>query len=664
MKIRDAVQQRNPSLRAVTLMSVFIMMASAGRAAASTDYFEFAPEQLLGARVLSVSKKAETVADAPAAVYVVTSEDIMRSGVTNIPDALRMVPGVNVAQSDSNSWAISIRGFNSGLANKLLVLIDGRTIYNPVFGGVLWEAHDLMLEDIDRIEVVRGPGGALWGANAVNGVINIITKKAGDTQGNLASGLYGMEERGTLNVRHGGSFGEGDFYRLYAKGFNRDSSRKQNGDDTYDEWRGYRTGFRADWGDDFTLQGDAYHNDTKQLRPHFSLIAPFAPVETQTLTYEGVNLLGRWTDKRDDGSQFAVQSYMDWARRKEPINFTDNRAIFDVESQYNFAPLGRNEIIAGAGFRFMADNEEGDNNTSFSPKGRRDSLYSAFVQDKITLEPDRWYVTLGSKFEHNEYSGYEVQPSARIQFHPDSSQTAWAAVSRAVRTPTPIEEDLTSTLATAASVRAAFVPNPDFKSERLTAYEAGYRNQVTPSLSVDIAAFYNNYDQLATTSFLSPSIVSNGVDPLHFLLPVQFRNDMTGKSHGIELAASWTINPDLKIAGNYSYLRLSVDSPDVTEEGAEDIYPVQQAGMRLSWNIEEDWTLDAGASYVGRLKGSRVDDYVRLDLNLGWRISNAVQFNAIGQNLGEASHREFGSATDINAGEIQRSIFGKLTWKF
>ncbi|RYZ89734.1 MAG: TonB-dependent receptor, partial [Moraxellaceae bacterium] len=277
----------------MALISCAMMFPLSGKAAlAEVDYFELSPAQLLDTKILSVSKRAEAIADAPAAIYVVTGEDIRRSGVTTIPDALRMIPGVNVARSDSNSWAISIRGFNSVLSNKLLVLLDGRTIYNPVFGGVLWEAHDLMLEDIERIEVVRGPGGALWGANAVNGVINILTKHSRDTQGNLVSAVAGNEERGAINARYGGSFGHDGTYRVYAKAFTRDSSIKPSGDKGYDAWDSARIGFRADWSDEFTLQGDAYKTNAEQYRYNYSLIPPNMPVAEQKIVYEGVNLLG------------------------------------------------------------------------------------------------------------------------------------------------------------------------------------------------------------------------------------------------------------------------------------------------------------------------------------------------------------------------------------
>lgn len=630
----------------------------------AVDYLDLTIEQLLDAQVLSVSKKMESVAEAPAAIYVVTNEDILRSGVTTIPDALRMVPGVEVARSDANSWAISIRGFNSTLANKLLVLIDGRTIYNPVFGGVLWESQDLVLEDIERIEVIRGPGGTLWGANAVNGVINIITKVASATKGTQISGLYGNEEQGILSARHGGDLGSAGNYRVYAKAFQRDSSQKPGGEDTYDEWKGFRTGFRADWNDELTLQGDAYRVDTQQLRNHFSLIAPFAAIEEQTITYEGINILGRWTAKQDNGSQLTIQSYIDWTKRDEPINFIDDRITYDLEVQYNLALLEDHEITTGVGLRYLTDNEQGDNNVSFSPQRRHNSLYSAFIQDKITLSPDSWFLTLGSKFEHNDFSGLETQPSARLLWHINDSQNAWASLSKAVRTPTPIEEDLTSTLATANGVRVAFVPNENFKSEDLTAYELGYRNQITSSLSVDLSTFYNDYQHLSTITIQTPVPVNNNIDPPHLLIPVIFSNNMKGTSTGFESATNWNISKDLKVIATYTYLHMSLDALDPTQEGAEKIYPQHQAGIKLFWNINTHWTLDTSTTYVDDLTAFNIDDHVSLNINISAKINEHLRVNLIGQNLTDNSHREFGSSDDINSGEIERSIFGKLTWQF
>lgn len=630
----------------------------------AVDYLDLTIEQLLDAQVVSASKKMESVSEAPAAIYVVTAEDITRTGVTTIADALRMVPGMVVARSDSNSWAISIRGFNSTLANKLLVLIDGRTVYNPVFGGVLWEANDLMLEDIERIEVVRGPGGSLWGANAVNGVINIITKQSEQTQGNVASAIYGNEEQGTVSVRHGGKWRDNGTYRAYIKLFQRDSSEKLLGEDTYDEWDGFRTGFRADWDNQFTLQGDAYRTDAQQLRPHHLLTAPFTVIEQQTIRYEGVNVLGRWINSQDDGSLWSVQSYIDWAKRDEPFNFIDDRMTYDLEVQYNWAPSTYHEIITGAGYRFMSDDKVGDNNVSFAPQKRNSDLYNLFIQDKITLSPDTWFLTLGSKLEHNDFSGFEVQPNIRLQWKISDAQSMWTSVSRAVRTPTPIEEDLTSTLATANGVRVAFVPNDDFKSEELTAYEVGYRRQLTESSSIDLATFYNDYEQLGTFSVQAPMLVNNGIDPPHFLIPVKFTNNMVGTSTGFEAALDWNPHENIKISMQYSYLHMSLEALDPTQEGAEKIYPRHQGGVNIFWNINSHWTLDTSINYVDDLVAFDIEAYTGININLGRKISENLYINLIAQNATDPSHREFGSVSDINVGEIERSIFGKLTWQF
>ncbi len=628
----------------------------------ANDIFDLSLEQLVEIKITSASKKQEPIAHTAAAAYVLSNEEIQRSGVTTIADALRMVPGVQVARADSNSWAISIRGFNSTLANKLLVLIDGRSIYNPVFGGTLWEAHDLLLEDVERIEVIRGPGGTLWGANAVNGVINIITKHTRDTQGILASALYGNEEQGTFNIRQGGRMGNDGSYRIYAKGFQRDASHKPSGADTFDEWNGFRTGFRADWSDQFTLQGDIYRTNADQLRIDYSLTPPYMPVKEQRINYEGAHLLGRWTETRADNSQISLQAYIDWAKRDEPFNFIDDRTTYDLDAQYNFASQGIHEFIIGGGLRFLADDKQGNRNVEFTPPKRRDELYSVFMQDKIALLPDSLFLTLGTKLEHNNFSGYETQPNIRLQWQPNTQQTFWSAISRAVRTPTAIEEDVTSTLGTAANARLAIEPNENFQPEELIAYELGYRHQLTSNLSLDIATFYNDYQHLMTTSIQTPRLVINNIDPPHFFIPVQFTNNMEGTTRGIEIATHWSATENMKFSMNYSYLHLALDAQDVTQKTAELLYPRQQAGFVLFYNLGNQWTLDTTATYVDQL--ATTPAYIRWNLNVGKQLGKNLRINLTGENLGDSAHPEFGGAADLNAGEIERSVFAKLTWGF
>ena len=665
--------QHNDSPRCTTgaavkcLFTLGILLFAPGTLA-NGNYMSMTLEQLLNVKVHSAAKKTESLGDSSAAIYAITSADIERAGVTTIPDALRMVPGVEVAQADSNSWAISIRGFNGTLANKLLVLVDGRTIYNPVFGGVLWEAHELMLENIERIEVIRGPGGSLWGANAVNGVINITTKHTRDTQGTLISAVAGDEEKGTLNARQGGVFGARGTYRVYAKGFKRDSALRPDmgagsPTDNYDEWDGYRGGFRMDWADEFTLQGDAYRTDAQQLRPDFSFTAP-TTIEQQTIIYEGANLLGRWTDKKWKGPTFSMQAYVDWNRRDEPFNFIDDRTTVDLEAQYDFVSTERHAVIVGAGARWLFDDREGNRNVEFTPQEDDYAVYNAFVQDKITLVPERWFLTLGTKLEHNDFSGSELQPNARLQWLINNDQSFWTAISHAVRTPTPLEEDLTSTLVTAPGIRVAFVPNDDVASEELTAYEVGYRHQFTSDFSVDLTAFYNDYDKLSSIRIGDAELINNGIDPLHFLVPVQFVNNMYGHTRGAEITSGWTITPTLQVSASYSYLYMSLTSDDEDREAAERLSPRHRASARVYWDIREHIMLGTTISYADRLPASDVDSYVRLDLNLGVELSDNVRFNLVGQNLLDPAHREFGTIDDLNAAEIERSIFAKLTWQF
>lgn len=660
-----AVQKNHRLVSAVIFFSLFF----AQPAFAVTHYVDLSLEQLLQIQVHSVSKSEQPLGDAPAAVYAITSADIERLGVTNIPDALRLVPGVEVARADSNSWAISIRGFNSVLANKLLVLLDGRTIYNPVFGGVLWEAHNLMLENIERIEVIRGAGGTLWGANAVNGVINITTKHSRDTQDTLVTALHGNEEKGTVSARHGGVFGETGTYRIYAKGIKQDSAVKAQSSpgaprqDNYDAWDGVRAGFRMDWSDTFTLHGDAYRTNADQLRQYYSYVTPRALTLEQNIVYEGANVLGQWNTENANGSKLAVQAYVHWAKRDEPYNFVDDRTTFDLEAQYNFAPSPRHEIITGAGFRLHSYDKKGNENVSFEPARSSDKIYNAFVQDKITLVPESLYLTIGTKIEYSDHSDWEHQPSVSLQWHLEQ-QTLWTSYGRAARTATSIEKNLTSTIGAAQNVRVAFVPNENFQSELLSAFEVGYRNQITPRVSLDVASFYNEYEQLTTFTVQTPVIINNNIDPLHMLVPVIFANEMEGHTSGVELAVGWGVNEQLHISASYSYLDMELRAINPVHESAEKLSPAQQMAARFFWDSMANWSVGASAKYTDELPTSNTDDYVRVDVNLGFKLSQALKFNLVGQNLLDSTHREFGNVTDINVAEIERSIFGKVTWQF
>jgi iron complex outermembrane receptor protein len=664
---------RFKSLRLLAAISLLALSAGtgAGHAARADDYFDMSPEQLLGAEVISASKRPEKFSDVPAAIYVITAEDISRSGLTSIPEVLRMAPGVEVARADSNTWAISIRGLNGALANKLLVMIDGRAVYDPLFGGTYWDIQDMPLSTIDRIEVVRGPGGTLWGANAVNGVINIITKRAADTQGVNISTRFGTDGS-QHSVTQGGKAGDA-FWRVYGKHSDHKSFDHAGSDDSnHDSWRDSRAGFRGDWGTSFTLQGDLYQNDAQQRFNETSLSAPFTRVVDETMDSHGGNLMAHWNGAFDNGGSASIVSYLDYTYRSQLLG-KEVRLISDIEGQYNFPVMGRHALIAGVNYRNTSDEVTGGPTIVLDPRKRSDDLFGLFVQDKIELQPEHWYLTLGSKIEHNDYSGFEYQPSGRLQWLIDPTRSVWAAVSRAVRTPARAEFDFNQTAAVSSGllpvpVQLVLFANRDFQSEKLTSYELGYREAITPDLAMDAALFYNRFNDLETVDIQAPSLVNNGVDPVHYLLPLQTSNASRADIRGGELALTWRPNRSWKLTGSYSLLDINifVDDPvlPVNLKGGEGNTPEQQFSVRSYWNVTDALSLDTSLYYVDRLKTPDVKQYMRLDLNLGWQIAPGIKFNLAGQNLLQGEHREFSTAADIDSADIPRTIYGKLTWSF
>lgn len=637
------------------------------------DPFALSPEQLFNATVTSVSKTQERFGDAPAAIFVLTSEDIARSGATSIPEVLRLVPGVQVARGSTWGWAISVRGLNSALTNKLLVLVDGREVYDSLFSGVYWEIQDTALEDIERIEVIRGPGATLWGANAVNGVINIITKKASATQGVLASAVAGNQENALVTAR----FGAGDedaHWRVFAKYIDRESQETVTGANARDGWRAWRGGFRADWaanpqGDGFTLQGDIYTSDSSRLRAVPELTAPYATTVFEPVSASGANILGRWHRDLGQDSSFAVQALVDRTTRDQ-LPLRNERTAFDIDVQYDLPRIDAHEIILGARYRFVADDLAGTEIITVTSPERDTNLFSGFLQNKIAIEPERLYLTLGSKFEHNDYSGFEAQPSARLQWIPDSAQTLWASVSRAVRTPNLLEHGLTISAGVIPPdilplpVLVEVRPSPDFESEVLVAYEAGYRHQWTPALMTDVSVFYNDYDQLSTLSLQAPEF---GFPPLHVILPVATTNLTSGVAYGFEAWATWRVDDALNVTAAYSYLDLNLDGPPpelaIGAEVGEGQSPRNQFNLRAQWDVTERVAVDSTLFYVDDLPAFGVSSYWRFDARVGWRICDEVLLEIVGQNIFDDAHREFGNTSEVGTTEIQRSVFGRLTWR-
>lgn len=380
----------------------------------------------------------------------------------------------------------------------------------------------------------------------------------------------------------------------------------------------------------------------------------------------GANLLGRWKKRTDEGGLFTLQSYIDYTLRDDDIGLQDERLIYDLETQYDLPQAGRHEITIGGGYRFTDSMENGSRTIFLDPEGRNDNLFNIFLQDKIALVAERWYLTLGSKLEHNDYTGYELEPSARLAWYPDDKQTLWTSVSRAVRTPNQLERDATARLVTGPGpALVALAPNPDLESEDLTAYEIGYRNQVTPNIALDVTGFYNDYRNLEAIGLRPVTVVNNGIDPPYFFVPFIVNNQMHGETYGFEVAAEWQVTPDWSLSATYSRLEMALhnDPGGAGDSDTEGRSPEHQASLRSSWNISEDWMLDTSIYYVDELPADNIDKYVRLDLNLGWRINDNLHFNLIGHNL-TGAHQEFGSAGDFNAAKPATSVFGKLTWQF
>jgi len=623
-------------------------------------------EAVMNLEVTSVSKKPERLMDAAAAVQVITSEDIRRSGATTLPDLLRLVPGVQVARANSSTWAVGVRGFTSTLSRSLLVLIDGRSVYSPLFAGVYWDVQDVILNDIDRIEVIRGPGATLWGANAVNGVINIITKSAQATQGSYASLRGGNEDRAVATGRFGWRTKSDVAIRTYAKYSDRDAEFHQNGDD-FDAWHLGLAGFRADADrgeqNHLTLQGDLYSGKAGQREAITTYTSPFIQLVEKDADLSGGHLLGLWKHRLKEGSDTTLQFYYDRTHRRQP-NFREDRNTLDVEFRHDLR-FSRHELLWGAGYRLTSDDTGGVPTIQFLPAGRTDDIWSAFVQDEIRLVPSKWTLTLGSKFERNDYSGFNVQPSVRVLFSPASRHVLWSAVSRALRVPSRVESDLTLTafVEPTTPTFARLIGSKDFKPERLTAYELGYRLQATERLFVDLALFQNDYARLLS---LEPGVpfTETSPPPSHTVLPLGFGNGMTADARGAELSLDWHPAGRWRLAGSCSFLEIdllpSSDSLDTTTENAtEGSSPRRMASLRSSLDLPRNFGLDVTLRYVGRLPSKSVDAYTEMDVLFSRRLGGGFELAVAGQNLLAPHHAEFagGSAGTV---EVERSVYGRI----
>lgn len=641
------------------------------------DLTELTLEQLMNIEITSASKKAEPLWESAAAVFVISGEDIRRTGVKSIPEALRLAPGLQVAQFGANRWAISARGFNATFSNKLLVLIDGRSVYTPLFAGVFWDVQDTLLEDIDRIEVIRGPGGTLWGANAVNGVINVITKQARSTQGGYLEVGGGSEERGFVGTRYGGRVGDNLFYRGYFKYANRDNLVTATGREGIDDWRTYRGGFRLDWEpstrDTLTVQGDLYKGDFGQTLTSPSLLPPFSTSANGRDDFAGGNLLTRWKHKTTDRRETSLQFYYDRTHRDELL-FREMRDTVDLEFQYRFPIGARHDLIWGMGTRVTIDNIDNSPSLVFTPTRRTDHLVSGFIQDQIVLIHDRLTLTLGSKFEHNSFSGFEAQPNARLVYSPNAWNRVWTAVSRAVRTPARFERDVRTNVAAFPSpvgptTLVQTAGNSDFTSEELLAFELGYRVQPVEWLTVDLAGFYTINDNLRTSEPGSPTLAMSASPP-HIVQPFLFDNRMSGNTYGVEIASTWHPVNFWRLHLNYSYLKIELHPDATSVEKTQDQRRSPRHQVQVRSLVDLPWHLqfDASAFFVDRLPKLEptVPSYVRLDLRLGWRPTQAFDLSVVGQNLLDNRHPEWGSifGVPVRPLEVQRSAYVQASWRF
>ena len=649
--------------RAAFALSLCLALSLASVARGSSDdeadLLDLSFEDLMQIVVTSVSKRAQKLSEAPAAVTVLTSEDIRRSGMTTIPDLLRTVPGLHVASIDSNSWAITARGFNSQFANKLLVMIDGRTVYTPLFSGVFWDVQDLMLEDIERIEVVRGPGGTLWGVNAVNGVINILTKQAADTQGLLVSSLGGSLERTSTAARYGGELGGDAHYRAYVKYFNRGDFDNHGGVKAHDAWDVARGGVRFDWnptgGDSLTFQGDYYNGNADEA----TLV-----LGRSNTDFSGGNVLARWVHSFSEASNLQVQLYYDRTERKDVL-IRENRDTFDVEFQHRLSPLTGTDLLWGASYRLTSDDIRSSPVVGFDPSDETVHWASAFLQNEIAMFDERLRLTLGSKVEYNEYSGFEFLPNARLLWTPSERHSVWASFSRAVRSPSRAEVDI-SLLVPAPTLPVDFAQlngDDSFDSERVLAYEVGYRAQLLDPLSVDIAAYYNDYKDLRS---LEPTGLLIDFPSAGLLTAtLSAANQLDAEGYGVEVSSSWSVTEFWRLTGGYTWMQIDIDaskSLDFTALGQEDDTPQHQFSVRslldLPWNLQ----LDTSVFWVDDVSNQFVGDYARLDMRLGWRPRPGLELSVVGQNLTENSHNEFGNSFTRFATSVPRSVYGKLTW--
>ncbi len=637
------------------------------------DLADASLEQLLDTEVTTVSKKEQKLARTAAAVYVVSREDIERSGATNIPDLLRMVPGVNVAQIDGSSWAISIRGFNARYSNKVLVLIDGRSVYSTAFSGVYWDQIDLPLDEIERIEVIRGPGGSVWGANAVNGIISIVTRSSKAMRGGVASVGSGSYTHAADGVSYSGSAGVGGSYRVWGAYNNVADSVQADGAGAGDGWQRAHAGFRSDWNlgqnSSLSVEGGLFDNQAGHTTDSLFALPGSIPFR-QNQQADGGSMLGRWTRTADNGAEQSLQVYYSAYHRTElGLPTAETSLDFDYQNRHRIG--NRHEVVWGVGYRRTVTNLSSQSWISFSPAVSVEPLYSAFVEDEVRLTDNLW-LTVGTRVEHNAFTGFDLEPSARLAWTATPNSTFWLSAGRAVRQPARAEADIDVELGSAslgAGTPAVLylLGNPDLSAERMTDYEAGYRAQMSRSLSFDAATFISFYRDLETMEPLAPAIVpDDGTDVME--LPYLYGNGAKAIDYGGELAVNWNVARRWRMSSAYSMLhvnyRLNSASMDALSRDFALCSPEYTWQIRSLLNLPARLSFDQTVTWTSRLVGNGIPPHWRLDARVARRLGESAEISLVGQNLLQPGFLEFGGQYGIVGTELPRSIFGRVVLKF
>jgi iron complex outermembrane receptor protein len=662
----------------MTWMAMFAAMAlPAWPQGKTADLTDQSLEDLMNVQVTSVSKTEQKLSSTASAIFVITQEDIRRSGALNVPDLLRMVPGVDVAQINSNTWAISARGFNGRFSSELLVLVDGRSVYTPTFGGVFWDTLDFPLEDIDRIEVIRGPGGSIWGANAVNGVINIITKKASETLGGLVVAGGGNVNQGFETTQYGGEVGKSTDYRVYTKYSNNGHFPDPTGQDGGDGWHMLQGGFRTDSTlsprDTLMFEGNIYSAREGGPTFAFPLITSPNPVDVELLVnVTGGFLQGVWNHTYSPRSDTSLQVSYDHYQRNDQLR--EGRGTIDLDFQHHFEWGARQNVIWGLTYRDSDSHSDGNLFISLTPADLNTQLFGVFFQDEIAIVPDRLYLTAGAKLEHNYYTGFNLIPSTRAVWTPSPNQALWVAISDAVRSPAAIDAGLRTNFGSFTQPDGtltvpALIGNPRVGDESLIAYELGYRRTIRDRLSIDVAAYYNDYGHQETVEPSAP-FFEDAPAPPHLVLPFTYENLMHGEAHGFELSANWKVTRRWTLSPGYAFeqihMHLAPTSEDTTSVGAaEGSSPEQSAQLRSHSVLWHGLNWDTSAYFVGRLTDPREPSYARLDTQLSWHLSERVSLSFVGQNLVKDHHEEFVDSTaSARTTLVKRSAYIQFTGRF